>query len=218
MEMCNIFLGSSVVCRASALWLIKLWSPQQPSRNRRNYIFTFIYSGSLHPEIKWEPAPLLSHTAAPGQLLQRVKGRKGCLFLKMPFTIQAPSTWFYSAASYTRHQTSPELLCAESFPCGESCLDPPCVFQSISPVRHTDKLKQADFHRAQKEDGGESARSRRAASPCSPPFPVEIGKVAAFPDLGMEIFFPIGTHQPQHKDPVPGKEEDTCPTDGGVGR
>lgn len=125
------------------------------------------------------------------------EGRKGCLFLEMPFTIQAPSTWFYSTASYTRHQTSPRLLCAESLPHAESCLDLPCVFQSISPVRHTDKLKQADFDRAQKEDSGGSARHGRAASPCSPPFPVEIRKVAAFPDPGMGVFFPIGTHQPQ---------------------
>lgn len=123
------------------------------------------------------------------------EGRKGCLFLEMPFTIQAPSTWFYSAASYTRHQTSPRLLCAESFPHGESCLDPPYVFQSISPVRHPDKLKQADFDRAQKEDGGGSARRRRAASPSSLPFPVEIREVAAFPAPGMGVFSPVGTHQ-----------------------
>ena len=127
------------------------------------------------------------------------EGRKGCLFLKMPFTIQAPSTWFYSAASYTRHQTRSRLLCAESFPHGESYLDLPCVFQSISPVRHTDKLKQADFDRAQKENGGGSARRGRAASPRSPPFPVEIGKVAAFPAPGVGVFFPIVTHQPRYE-------------------
>lgn len=108
------------------------------------------------------------------------EGRKGCLFLEMPFAIQVPSTWFYSAASYTRHQTSPRLLCAGSFPHGESCLDPPCVFQSISPVRHSDKLKQADFDRAQKEACEGSARHGRAASPRSLSFPVEIRKVVAF--------------------------------------
>lgn len=146
------------------------------------------------------------------------KGRKGCLFLKMPFTIQAPSTWFYSAASYTRHQTSPRLLCAESFPHGESCLDVPCIFQSISPVRHTDKLKQADFDRAQKEDDGGSARHGKAASPCSPPFSMEIGKVAAFPASGIGGFFPLSTHQPAVKEPVLGMEQETHPAGGGVGR
>lgn len=139
-----------MTCRASALWLIKPWSPQQLGRNRRNYIFTSIYSGSLHPEIKWELAPLPAHTAALGQLLEWEREEKAACFSRCPFTIQAPSTWFYSAASYIRHQTSPRLLCSESFPCGESCLSLPCVFQSISPVRHTDKLKQADFNRAQK--------------------------------------------------------------------
>lgn len=109
------------------------------------------------------------------------EGRKDCLFLEMPFTAQAPSTRFYSAASYTRHQTSPRLLRAESFPRGESCLDLPCVFQSISPVRHADKLKQADFDRAQKENSGGSARHRRTVSPCSPPFPVEIREGHCFP-------------------------------------
>lgn len=87
------------------------------------------------------PSPL-THSSS-GAASAAGKRRKGCLFLKMPFAIQVPSTWFYSAASYTRHQTSPRLLCAESFPHAESCLDPPCVFQSISPVRHADKLKQA---------------------------------------------------------------------------
>lgn len=95
------------------------------------------------------PSPL-THSSS-GAASAAGEGRKGCLFLKMPFAIQVPSTWFYSAASYTRHQTSPRLLCAGSFPHGESCLDLPCVFQSISPVRRTDKLKQADFNRAQKE-------------------------------------------------------------------
>lgn len=140
------------------------------------------------------------------------EGRKGCLFLKMPFAIQVPSTWFYSAASYTRRQTSPRLLCAGSFPHGESCLDPPCVFQSISPVRHTDKLKQADFDRAQKEDCEGSARRGRAASPCSLSFPVEIRKAAAFPASSTGVFSPTSTHK------VPGKEEEICHTGVGWGR
>ena len=118
------------------------------------------------------------------------EGRKGCLFLEMPFTIQAPSTWFYSAASYTRHQTSPRLLCAESFPHGESCLDLPCVFQSISPVRHTDKLKQADFDTLEKEDGGGSARRRRAASPRFPALPSGNREGRCFPSSRRGGFLP----------------------------
>lgn len=143
------------------------------------------------------PSPSPRTHSSSGAASAVGEGRKGCLFLEMPFVTQDPSTWFYSAASYTRHQTSPRLLCAESFPHGESCLDLPCVFQFISPVRHTDKLKQADFDRAQKEDGGGSARHGRAASPRSPPFPVEIGKVATFPAPGMGVFFPISTHWPR---------------------
>lgn len=62
---------------------------------------------------------------------------------------------FYSAAFQTRHQTSLRLLCDESFSCEErSCLDLPCVFQYISLMRRTDKLKQANFNRAQEEDAG----------------------------------------------------------------
>lgn len=143
------------------------------------------------------------------------EGRKGCLFLKMPFAIQVPSTWFYSAASYTRHQTSPRLLCAGSFPHGESCLDPPCVFQSISPVRHTDKLKQADFNRAQKEACEGSARRGRAASPCSLSFPVEIRKAAAFPASSMGVFSPSSSHKHDANGPAPGEEEEICHTGGG---
>lgn len=143
------------------------------------------------------------------------EGRKGCLFLKMPFAIQVPSTWFYSAESYTRHQTSPRLLCAGSFPHGESCLDPPCVFQSISPVRHTDKLKQAHFNRAQKEGCEGSARRGRAASPCSLSFPEEIRKAAAFPASSTGAFSP-STHKPNANKLFPGKEEEICHTGDGI--
>lgn len=145
------------------------------------------------------------------------EGRKGCLFLKMPFAIQVPSMWFYSAESYTRHQTSPRLLCAGSFPRGESCLDLPRVFQSISPVRHTDKLKQAHFNRAQKEGCEGSARRGRAASPCSLSFPVEIRKAAAFPAPSMWVFSPRSTHKPNANKLFPGKEEEICHTGGGWG-
>lgn len=162
------------------------------------------------------PSPL-THSSS-GAASAAGKGRKGCLFLKMPFAIQVPSTWFYSAASYTRHQTSPRLLCAESFPHAESCLDPPCVFQSISPVRHADKLKQADFDRAQKEGCEGSARHGRAASPCSLSFPVEIRKVAAFPASSMGVFSPTSTHKPDANRPVPGKKEEMCHSGGRVGK
>lgn len=69
-------------------------------------------------------------------------------------------------------------------------MDPPGVFQSISPVRHADKLKQAHFNRAQKEDGGGFARHTRAASPRPLSFAVEMGKASAFPAPDVGIFSP----------------------------
>lgn len=164
-----------------------------------------------------QPLSPCSHSSS-GAASAEGEGRKGCLFLKMPFAIQVPSTWFYSAASCTRHQTSPRLLCAGSFPHGESCLDPPCVFQSISPVRHADKLKQADFDGAQKELCEGSARRGRAASPRSLSFPLEIRKAAALPSSRMGHFPEFSPHQHPMPTNLPGKEEGICHTGGGVGK
>lgn len=85
-------------------------------------------------------------------------------------------------------------------------------------MRHADKLKQADFDRAQKEDYEGSARHGRAASPCSLSFPVEIRKAAAFPASSMGVFSPTSTHKPDANRPVPGKKEEMCHSGGGVGK
>lgn len=112
----NIFPGSFVALRASALWLIKLQSPQQPGRNRRNYIFAFIYSGSLHPEIKWEPAPLPSHTAAPGQLLQWEREEKAACFSRCPLLFKFLLRGFIQLHLTPGIKQAPDYYVLEVFP------------------------------------------------------------------------------------------------------